>query len=109
GDPQDTEVAAYLAELTEPLVMSEAADEVVAPVVEAPRSEPEREPAKIESTEEVVVSESSWPSPESFDVESVIDHATPLDDSPYLDEGLAMELQDSVPRSPEPVGAETAS
>ena len=101
GDPQDTEVAAYLAELTEPLVTSDA------PVFEVPSAEPE--PEKIESTEEVVVSESAWPSPESFDVESVVEQSAPLDDSPYLDEGLAMELQDSVPRSPEPVAAETTS
>jgi tetratricopeptide (TPR) repeat protein len=119
GDPHDAEVAAYLAELTEPLVTSDAAVDANVPAIEAPEAEadvepevkpePEVEPAKIESTEEVMVSESAWPSPESFDVRPVVEHASLLDDSPYLDEGLAMELQDSVPKSPEPVTAETAS
>jgi tetratricopeptide (TPR) repeat protein len=106
GDPQDTEVAAYLAELTEPLVTSDVTSEAAAPVISA-HAEPE--PEKTETTEAVVVSESAWPSPESFEVDPVVEHAAPLDDSPYLDEGLAMELQDSVPRSPEPMAAETAS
>ncbi|MFN2601710.1 MAG: tetratricopeptide repeat protein [Gemmatimonadaceae bacterium] len=109
GDPQDTEVAAYLAELTEPLATSDVTADAAAPVIETPGEEAEPESLKIESIEEVVVSESAWPSSESFDVGPVGDHATSLDDSPYLDDSLAMELQDSVPKSTEPVSAETTS
>ncbi len=111
GDPLDTEVAAYLAELTEPLVMSDAIAEVSEPVIESPPEE--SKPVQIQEAEDIVVSESAWPSSDSFDIESALEpaleQAAPLDDSPYLDEGLAMELQESVPRQAKPIAGESAS
>jgi tetratricopeptide (TPR) repeat protein len=111
GDPQDTEVAAYLAELTEPLVVTEpggssaSVPEPEMAIAEMPVAQPEEVPTEspaeqpVEEIAEAAVGEPvAQVADTSFDTtfeELIVDEGvsepvmerTPLrDDSPYLDD-----------------------
>ncbi len=93
GDPHDAEVAAYLAELTEPLVatasdtevgMPEAAAADTAPV--ATEAEAPVEEAPEPSTLDIALIDSvASPYSETSDASAAVDSSPEPDDSPYLD------------------------